>query len=392
VSNLDVAVERRVSPVELFFDLVFVFAFTQVTTLWLDDQSWSGLGRGLLALLVLWWMWASFAWLTNTANVEADLVLLVMLFATAALFVAALAVPDAFGAHRLAFGIALFVVVSSFVALYALVTKDEPDQLAAVRRMARAVLPGAALILGAAFVPPMIQPILWAVAFAVGFFGPNLGGLGGWRVYPSHFAERHGLVLIIAIGESLGAIGFGVRGTHLNPGVIVAAVLGLLVATSFWLAYFDFASGGLEHLLAGRSGVQRIALARDAYTYLHFPMVLGVLLFAFAMRAALADANAPLTIIPAVALSCSSAVYLLAFVLLRWRAVRTLGYGRLIAALVFGALTAAAVSVPALVAVATVAAAWLGLHAYELIWLREARARRREASVASRRSPTPQSP
>ena len=390
--NLDVAVERRVSPVELFFDLVFVFAFTQVTTLWLDDQSWGGLGRGLLVLLVLWWVWASFAWLTNTANVEADLVLVVMLFATAALFVAALAVPDAFGGHRLAFGIALFVVVSAFVALYALVSKDEPDQLAAVRRMARAVLPGAALILAASFVPPEIQPLLWAVAFTVGFFGPNLGGLGGWRVYPSHFAERHSLVLIIAIGESLGAIGFGTRGTHLSPSVIVAAVLGLLVAASFWLAYFDFASGGLERLLAGRHGAQRIALARDAYTYLHFPMVLGVLLFAFAMRAALADTSAPLTIIPAVALGCSSTIYLLAFVILRWRATRTLGRGRLIAALVFGALTAAAVAIPGLLAVATVAGAWLGLHAYELIWWREERARRREASVASPRSPTSQSP
>ena len=392
MSNRAVAVERRVSPVELFFDLVFVFAFTQVTTLWLDDQSWSGLGRGLLVLLVLWWVWASFAWLTNTANVEADLVLLVMLFATAALFVAALAVPDAFGEHRLAFGIALFVVVSSFVALYALVSKDEPDQLAAVRRMARAVLPGAALILGASFVPPTIQPLLWAVAFTVGFFGPNLGGLGGWRVYPSHFAERHSLVLIIAIGESLGAIGFGARSTHLSLAVIVAAVLGLLVAASFWLAYFDFASGGLEQLLSGRRGAQRIALARDAYTYLHFPMVLGVLLFAFAMRAALADASAPLSIIAAVALSCSSTIYLLAFVLIRWRATRTFGYGRLIAALVFGALTAAAVSIPALFAVAAVAGAWLGLHAYELIWWREERARRREESVASRRSPTTQAP
>jgi low temperature requirement protein LtrA len=226
----------------------------------------------------------------------------------------------------------------------------------------------------------------------VGFFGPNLGGLGGWRVYPSHFAERHSLVLIIAIGESLGAIGFGTRGTHFSPNVIVAAVLGLLVTASFWLAYFDFASGGLEHMLSGRRGAQRIALARDAYTYLHFPMVLGVLLFAFAMRAALTNAGAPLTLIPAVALSCSSTIYLLAFVLIRWRAVRAVSAGRLIAAIVFAALTAVAVSIPAIFAVATVAGAWLGLHAYELIWWREERARRREAPVAARRSPTVQSP
>jgi low temperature requirement protein LtrA len=390
VSDLDAAAERRVSPVELFFDLVFVFAFTQVTTLWLDQPSWGGFGRGLLVLLVLWWVWASFAWLTNSANVEADLVLLAMLFATAALFIAALTVPEAFGEQRLAFGLALFVVVLSFVVLYALVSKDQPDQLAAVLRMARTVVPGAALILGASFVPVGIQPLLWAVGFTVGFFGPNLGGLGGWRVNPSYFAERYSLIFIIALGESLGAIGFGARGTHLSVGVIGAAVLGLMVVASFWLAYFDFAYRGLEHLIVGHRGARRIALARDAYTYLHFPMVLGVLLFAFAMRTALADVGAPLSIIAAVALSCSSAIYLLAFVALRWRATRTFGYGRFIAGLAFGVLTVAAISIPALLAVASVVGVWLVLHAYELIWWRESRVRERETSVAAQRSPATQ--
>jgi len=259
MSDLAVEREHRVSPIELFFDLVFVFAFTQVTTLWLEQRSWDGLGRGLLVLAVLWWVWASYAWLTNAADAETPVVLATMLFAIAASFIAALAVPEAFGVHRLLFGVALFAVVSAFVGLYALVSRYESELLAAVLRMARTVVPAAALILAAAFAPAGVRPALWALALIVGFFGPQLGGLGGWRVAPAHFAERHGLIIIIAIGESLGAIGFGARDTHLGAGVMAAVVLGLVVAASFWLAYFDFASSGVQRLSprAGAPGGSR---------------------------------------------------------------------------------------------------------------------------------------
>jgi low temperature requirement protein LtrA len=380
VSDFAVEREQRVSPIELFFDLVFVFAFTQVTTLWLEQSSWAGLGRGLLVLAVLWWVWASYAWLTNVADAGAGVVLAAMLFATAASFVAALSVPEAFGGHRFLFGVALFAVVSAFVGLYALVSKDEPELLAAVLRMAWTVLPGAALILAAAFVPAGGRPALWALALIVGFFGPQVGGLGGWRVHAAHFAERHGLIVIIAIGESLGAIGFGARETHLGAGVMVAVVFGLVVAASLWLAYFDFASSGVEKLLAERRGPERIALARDAYTYAHLPMVTGIVLFAFAMRTTLTHVHSELDYVPAVALCCGSALYVVAFVALRWRVSHTLGRGRPLAALAFILITPAAIRVPALAALALVAAVWLGLHAYELILWRDERARRRAAA------------
>jgi Predicted membrane protein len=164
---------------------VFVFAFTQVTTLWLEHDTWGGLVRGLLVLAVLWWVWASYSWLTNIADADAGLIWSVMVFATAALFVAALAVPGAFGAERVVFGVAFFAVVAAFVGLYALVSKHEPDLLAAVLRMARTVLPAAALILVAAFVPAAWRPPIWALAFVIGFFGPQLGGTAGWRVHPA---------------------------------------------------------------------------------------------------------------------------------------------------------------------------------------------------------------
>jgi low temperature requirement protein LtrA len=377
VSEFAAEREHRVSPLELFFDLVFVFAFTQVTTLLLDQPTWGGLGRGLLVVAVLWWVWSAFAWLTNVTDAEADLVTLVMLCATGALFVAALAVPEAFGAHRLVFDLAIFVVVAANVALYVLVSKGARGQLGAVVRTAPTVLLGALFILLAAFVPSGLRPVFWAIGLVVGFVAPQLAGLGGWRVEPSHFAERHGLIIIIAIGESLGAIGFGARGGRLGAEEVVGAVLGFVVAVSFWLAYFDFASRGVRDLLAGRSGDERVALARDLYTYLHLPMVAGIVLFAFAMRVTLEHIHSQLDLIPAVALCGGSALYLLSFAAVRWRVARSLGRGRPITAIVLVLLIPAVMSVAALAAIALVAAAWLGLHAYELIVWRDARAQRR---------------
>ena len=375
--ELQAELDHRVTPTELFFDLVFVFAFTQVTTLLVDDPTWGGLGRGLLVVAVLWWAWASYAWLTNTVDADDGIVLAVMLVATAALFVAALAVPEAFGSHRLVFALAFLVVQVMFVGLFAVAGRAEPDLLAAVLRMARTTFAGAALIVIAAFVPSGLRPVLWLAALAVGFVGPILVGVRGWRLHPAHFAERHGLILIIAVGEALAAIGLGARSTRLGGEVIVAAVLGVLIAASFWLAYFDFFSTGVERLLMDRRGEQRVTLARDAYTYLHLPMVAGIVLFAFGMRTTLAHVNAELRAIPALALCGGSALYLLAYVALRWRVSHSLSRGRTIASLAFVAVWPVALATPALVTAALVAAVWVSLHAYELIWWREARAERR---------------
>jgi low temperature requirement protein LtrA len=369
--------EQRVTPLELFFDLVFVFAFTQVTTVMSDDPTWGGLEHGLLILAVLWWAWAAYAWLTNTANPDDGAVWGAMLIAMGAMFVAALAVPEAFGRHGVVFGVAFLTVNVMHLTLYALTARDDRDLLAAILRTAPSTLAGAALILAAGFVEGGLRPLLWLTALVVGLFGPLLGGMSGWRVEPAHFVERHGLIVIIAIGESLVAIGLGARATAIGTGVIVAAVLGFVVATSFWLAYFDFFPIRGEQLLANRSGTQRIALARDVYTYLHLPMVAGIVLFAFAMKSTLAHVGGELDTIPALALCGGPALYLFAYVALRLRVSRTLGRGRIVAAVVCASLTAVAVTVPALVALTLVAAVWVALHVYEIIWWREARARTR---------------
>jgi low temperature requirement protein LtrA len=301
----------------------------------------------------------------------------VILRAIAAMFVAALAVPEAFTGHRLVFGLAFLVVLVMFVGLFAVAGRNEPALLAAVLRMSRTTLTGGVLILAAAFVDSGLRPVLWFAGLAIGFAGAGLSGVRGWRVQPGHFAERHGQIVIIAIGEALAAIGFGARNTALGAGVIIATVLGLVVAASFWLAYFDFFSAGARRLLTDRRGEQRVALARDAYTYLHLPMVAGIVLFAFGMRTTLAHVDAHLHLIAALGLCGGSALYLLAYVGLRWRVSHSLSRGRSVATGAFAASLGIAVVVPALATVALVAAIWVGLHAYELIWWHEERARRR---------------
>jgi low temperature requirement protein LtrA len=373
VSPVPAATEHPVAPLELFFDLVFVFAFTQVTTLLSNNPTWSGLGHALLILTALWWAWASYAWLTNAIDPSEELILAVVLAAVAAMFIAALAVPEAFGDEGVVFGVAFLIVNVMQVALYGLVARGNQDLFAAIMKVAPWVLGGATLILVAGFVDGGVRAVLWCAALAVGFFGPAFVGVSGWRVHPAHFVERHGLIVIIAIGESLVAIGLGARGTKLDAGEIVAALLGLLVATSFWLAYFDFFTIRARQLLTDRSGDARTALARDAFTYLHLPMIIGIVLFAFAMKKTLAHTGDELGTIEAVSLCGGSALFLSSFVALRWRVSRAVRGGRLVASITFVLLTPVVLVVPAAVALALVAGVWVALHAYELIWWREAR-------------------
>jgi low temperature requirement protein LtrA len=375
--------ERRVTPLELLFDLVFAFGFTQVTTLFSDDPSWSGVGKGLLVITALWWAWASFAWLTSTVDTDDGRVSAAVLAAMPAMFVAALAVPGTFGRQGGTFGVAFLIVNIMFLAIFALTTRNETELLTAILRIVPLFLTGATLITVAGFVHGTLRPVLWILALVVGLFGPLLRGLTGWRLQPAHFIERHGLIVIIAIGESLIAIGIGARGTELSAGVIVAAVLGLVVVISFWLAYFDFFPFRLRQLLADRSGEQRTALARDAFTYMHLPMVAGIILFAFAMRTTLVHVGRDLSTVQAFGLTCGPALYLSAFVALRFRVTRRLGGGRMLAAVGCAALLPAARVVPGLAAVALVAVVFILLHGYELIWWRDARAELRAMGATS---------
>jgi low temperature requirement protein LtrA len=369
--------EHRVTPLELYFDLVFAFGFTQVTSLMSADPTWAGLGHGLLILAVLWWGWVSYAWLTNTVDASRDALLVAILIAMGAMFVAALAVPEAFGRHGVVFGVAFLIVAVMHLALQALAARNQPGLLDATMRLVPSSLGGAALIIVAGFVHGSAKTALWLVALVIAFGLPLFGSLDGWRIAPAYFVERHGLIVIIAIGESLIGIGIGARGTNLDAEVIVTALLGFTVASSFWLAYFDFFTIRIQQLLTERQGAARTRLARDVYSYLHLPMVGGVVLTAFALKKTLAHAGHELGTVAAFALCFGSAVYLFSFVAVRLRVSGNIRGGRTVAAFAFVAAFPVALHVPALAALAIVAAVWTTLHLYELVWWREERAEAR---------------
>ncbi len=364
--------EHRVTPLELFFDLVFVFAFTQVTSLLVDDPTWGGVLRGMLVLAALWWAWSGYAWLTSTIDVDEGGVRLAMLAAMAAMFGVALAVPGAFEDDGVVFGVAYLLVRVLHLALYAIVSRDDPDLRGALLRLVPTELFGASLLVVAGFLEGDERLGVWMLALAVDYFGPAVRGLRGWWIAPEHFAERHGLFILIALGESIVAIGVG-AGLELVPGVMVAAALGIGVVFALWWLYFDVAAIFARTRLRQAIGVEQARLALHAYSYLHLPMVAGVVLFALGLEAALHDVEAPLDTVPAVALCAGVSLYLLGHVASLFLTTGRVFRRRTVGALVLLALIPAADALPALAALALVSAVCSLVVAYEAIRHREHR-------------------
>ena len=361
------AEERRVTPLELFFDLVFVFAITQVTGLLSEEPTPLGLLRGMALLAALWWAWVCYSWLTNTVRAEeATPARLVVLSAIAAMLVASLAVPDAFGDAGVVFGIAYFVIRLLHLALYALVAGEEgPEARRTVLRFAPGFLGGPALIAAAGTADGAVQGALWAAALGLDYGTPLLRGVSGLRVHAGHFSERHGLVIIIALGESIVAVGVGASGLALGPGVVLAALLGAGVAAGLWWAYFDLVALAAERRLAASRGDERANLARDSYSFLHLPMVAGIVLVALGIKKTLSHVGDPLGTIPAVALCGGVALYLLGHNAFRLRDAGSVSVPRLVATATALALIPLALITPALMTLGAVAALLAALAAYE---------------------------
>jgi low temperature requirement protein LtrA len=365
---------QRVTPLELFFDLVVVFAITQVTGFLSGDPTWGGLLRGLLLLGALWWAWAAYAWLTNTLNPEEGAVRLAVFGAIGAMLIVSLAAPKAFGTGGVAFGVAYFIVRALHLVLYAIAGRGDRDLLRAIARIVPTATIGPGLLVVAGFLDGAPQMALWGAALAVDYLGVLVGHMRGWRVSPEHFVERHGLVVIIALGESIVAIGVGAAGLPLTAGVIMAALLGIAVVAAIWWSYFDWVVFIAQARLAEATGAARAALARDLYSYLHLPMVAGIVLFALGLKTTLADVDGSLRSIPALGLCGGIALYLLAHVALRLRVGGGLGRGRPVATILLIGLLPLAGGMRALTALGLVAAVCAALIAYEAIRYREARA------------------
>ena len=374
-----VETEQKVTPLELFFDLVFVFAITQVTTMLAADPTWGGLARGLLVFSALWWAWASFSWLTNTVNAEEGATRAAMIAAMAAALVASLAVPGAFGSEALVFALAYTALRLLHIVVYILAAPSV-EVRAAIERMATGFVVFCGLLLAASAFDGGAQVAIWCVALLVHIVGLMASGVRGWHVSPAHFAERHGLIIIIALGESIVSIGVGAAGQQVDLAVIAAASLGILATSALWWAYFDVVAPVAQRRLERARGEERARLARDSYTFLHLPMLAGIVLLALGIKKGIGHAGDELELVPAVALCGGVALYLFALVAFRLRNVRTWNRQRVVAGLVCVGLIPAATAVPALAALALVTAVVCALIAYEAIRFAEARARIRHGT------------
>jgi low temperature requirement protein LtrA len=375
--NAESRFEERVKPLELFFDLVFVLAFTQCTGLMANMPTWEGVGRAMLVLGVLWWAWVGYAWLTSVIDPEEGAVRIVMFGATAGLLVAGLCAPQAFGDQALPFAVAYGLVRVAHIILFLIAARDDPNLRRSVLGLAISTALGVGLLFGAAFASGGARYALWIVALLADFGGPAVFGADGWTLVPVHFAERHGLVIILALGESVVALGVGAQ-VELSAEVYVAAVLGVAIAAALWWIYFDVVAlvtaQRLEQAPAGRT---RNELARDSYSYLHFPMVAGIVLAAFGLEEALPHLDDPLHLVPAFALFGGVAIYLLAHVVLRLRNARTVSRTRLGVAVLLLGLWPLATEMTALTSLVTVnVVLWL-MIAYETAHYDERRYRLR---------------
>jgi low temperature requirement protein LtrA len=376
---------ERVTPLELFFDLVFVLAITQCTGLMSHDQTWSGLAQGLLILGVLWWAWVGYAWLTSVIDPEALAIRGVIFVAMAALLIVGVCVQEAFGNLALTFALGIGVFRAAHIALFMLAGAEADD--GDLRRSVIGLGVSTALAVGilvlASLFDGVAQGALWALAILLDMAGPYVFGSEGWKLVPGHFAERHGLIVIIALGESIVAIGVGASGA-LNLGIGTAAVLGVFLAAALWWTYFDVvALISARRLGEAKPGRVQNELARDSYSYIHLLLVAGIVLMALGMKVTIGHHSQHLHYVAAFALLGGVALYLLGLVAFRYRHVHTLNRHRLGLAIVLLLLVPVATTVPALISLAVAAVLIWAMIAYEHRGYGPGRDElRREASVA----------
>jgi low temperature requirement protein LtrA len=373
---------ERVTPLELFFDLVFVLALTQCTALMSHHPTWSGLAQGLLVLGMLWWSWTGYSWLTSVIDPEEGAVRLVMFGAMAALLLVSICVPEAFGDLALAFALIYGVVRSAHIALFMLASPEDDALRHSVLGLAASTAVAVALLATASLFDGLAQGALWALALFLDMAGPYFFGSEGWRLVPAHFAERHGLVVIIALGESIVAIGVGASGA-LDLGIGAAAVLGVGLTAAMWWIYFDvvaIVSG--RRLAEAEVGRVQNEMARDSYSYLHLAMVAGIVLVALGLKKTIGDSGAHLDAVPAFAMLGGLAIYLLGHVAFRYRHVRTINRQRLLLAIVLLLLVPVITEIPALAALALANALAWALIAYETRRYGEGRQRVRRPQPA----------
>jgi low temperature requirement protein LtrA len=371
-----VSEERLTTPVELLWDLVFVFAVTQVTTLLALDLTWAGFGRAMLVLALVWWAWSAFVWAANAQPPDSPTLRATLLAGTVLIFVAGLAIPHAFGSQSTLFAATYAGVRLMHLALYADASRRGQADWSAIAGFALTVAIGMGMLIAGSFLEGWQRIVVWTAAAAIDYAGPawltreRLRGIQ--TVAVAHFAERYGLFVIICLGESIVAIGVGAQGHPLGGATIATIAAGLLITVALWWTYFDrFAATAAQRL---RDHDDPVLAAADAYSYLHLVIVAGIIVFAVGMRLAIEDVLDPLTDGARLALCGGLAAYLTGHTAFRLRLVGELDADKLLASALLLALFGIGGGLAAW-GVAVVAAAILALLCAHETWLRPVFAR-----------------
>jgi low temperature requirement protein LtrA len=383
--------EQRATSLELFYDLVFVFAVTQVSHHLLDDLTWRGAGQSALLLLVVWWSWNYTTWVTNELDPESPVVRLLMIALMLASLVMAAAMPEAFDATAGLFvGAYLAIQVGRHTFLtFVAAGPGTLERERAGRILAWFVFAGVFWVAGAIADGPA-RTALWLVALAIDYGGPlalfwipgrPFVGESAWQVTTAHFSERFGLFIIIALGETIVITGATVTGLHIDAAIVAAFAIAFLTTAALWWLYFTYVARIAERRL--EMAANRTRMARDAYTYLHVVLVAGIIVSAVGDELVIAHPSEPLADAEVAAVVAGPAIYLLAHTLFRLRLTGTIGWRRLTAAAACVVAGLIAGGADALVLAAIVLAVLIGVIVAESL-VAARRARRGEPSPLER--------
>ncbi|MCL1692657.1 MAG: low temperature requirement protein A [Actinomycetia bacterium] len=324
--------QRNASTIELFFDLVYVFAITQVVGFIHGDPSVYPLASGAFLLFLLWWTWSIYAWTTNWTGTESTSIRLFLLTAMGVTLLMALAVPDAFGDGSRWFAVTYFIVRVLAAGFYWVASKDFPEQRAAFFTFFPMSFVAAFLVLVGGFLAAPWLAVLWIGGAALDVVSVVFAGKGTWAVDAKHFAERNGLFVIIALGESIVGIGLAARSEALDPVLIPTVGIAFIVAAALWWSYFDRSAPHAESYFLSTEGQERGRFARDAYSVMHYPLVVGIVFFAVSAEDVVAHPTEVFAHTSRLAMSLGVALVLVSLVVIVFRSTRHVAVARLVAA------------------------------------------------------------
>jgi len=313
--------DQAVSFAELFFDLVFVFSVTQVVHLLHGAFDWVHVGRAILVFWLVWWAWTQFTWALNAANTEHHLIQFATVVATALAFFIAVSVPQTFTSFSWWFAISYVAVRSIGLLIYLWVSWGNRIMRKAVLTFSIISISGLVAVLAGGIMGGEPQYWFWGLAILLDVLAASIGANNeGWGLYPKHFAERHGLFVIIVLGETLIVAASAVAEESWNSHLLIISMLAVGITACLWWLYFARIKGQLEHSMNQQEGAAQATMGRDVFSLLHFPMLCGLVIYAYAIEEAMVHPDHAMTVQARLAMAIGIILYSFSIVLAFWRA------------------------------------------------------------------------